>query len=371
MCRSKWADRRDRFERVRSSPCSRPTYDRRVCAVDAVLPARLPEDFVAAEERQIQTCREIGFDVVAQWTGPIFVVTNRDIDLVVHNQAGVPDAVHVCEVGDIVAILFKPSDHGIFVTEYPGCGFKGSRIVRPVIAHLVRTIGIGPVSSARPRHKGCGHPKLRSCRPSRYRLPTLRPKFGTAFSMAVIVPHHENNVAASSRVRADEVCEVNTGRSIGWYCPGRRHSPVAAIIKKCRRVGFTGWLCLRQSYRRGNRGDQPRAISRVIAHAVDIQAIRLRGSFHLERYRASLRNADVRGESLNGRVAGVMGADIPLARGISGLRVLAHDVICLRRAASESCRCLRLGWTSREKAHGQNDCEGQHRQSASCGTDRE
>src|SRR5262249_11194177 len=57
-----------------------------VRAVGTVFPARLPEDLVATEECEVDTRPPRGFDIGALLTRPVFIVTNRQIHLVIENQ---------------------------------------------------------------------------------------------------------------------------------------------------------------------------------------------------------------------------------------------------------------------------------------------
>ena len=61
---------------------------RRAAARDARLPPRLPEDFVAAEEREVNAGGARGFDIGALPAGPVFVVTDRQ-ERLVFEQFGV------------------------------------------------------------------------------------------------------------------------------------------------------------------------------------------------------------------------------------------------------------------------------------------
>ena len=101
-------------------------------------------------------------------------------------------------------------------------------------------------------------------------------------------------------------------------------SPVARVVQ-------AGGLILGQARRRLDRGDLAGAVAPVVAHPVDVEAVVGRVGVHLEVDGLAVVDADVGGEPLDVRVA--RSVDVPFARRVPGLGVLADDRVLDRRVA--------------------------------------
>jgi hypothetical protein len=86
----------------------------RIGAVDAVLPARFPEYFVAAEEGEVNTCIPRRLNIGALRRRPVFVVADRQEGFVLrqHSRA-IAVGIHTGAVADLVAVGLEPADHRI------------------------------------------------------------------------------------------------------------------------------------------------------------------------------------------------------------------------------------------------------------------
>ena len=84
-----------------------------------VLPPRLPEDLVAAEERQVNAGVARRLDVGALVAGPVLVVPDRQKSLVLQDQGAEAIGVDAGEVADVVAVGLQPPHHRIFGVEDP------------------------------------------------------------------------------------------------------------------------------------------------------------------------------------------------------------------------------------------------------------
>ena len=118
---------------------------RRVAA-EAVAQPGPPVDFVAAPELKIDAGVPGRLDVGALRPGPVLVVTDVEIGLVVQEQAAEAVGVDPCHVGDVVAVLLQPRDRGVFGAEEivlrAGIGSDAAaRRDRPVVAERVGASG--------------------------------------------------------------------------------------------------------------------------------------------------------------------------------------------------------------------------------------
>ena len=118
----------------------------RVAAVAARRPSRLPEDLVAAEEREVHPGVSRCLDVVAHPLRPVLVVGARDEELVVLEQGAVGVNVGFAGIADVVAVGFDEADELVF-------GIERIRLT------VVR--GEGPVERAVVRHGVGGLVRLR------------------------------------------------------------------------------------------------------------------------------------------------------------------------------------------------------------------
>src|SRR5262249_22619487 len=78
------------------------------CAVcDAVLIARLPEDFITAEESQTYPSIACCFNVGPLRPRPIFVVAGRDKNLVILQECTGTVSINTRDVADVVSVRFQ------------------------------------------------------------------------------------------------------------------------------------------------------------------------------------------------------------------------------------------------------------------------
>src|SRR6185312_17062372 len=122
-----------------------------------------------------------------------------------------------------------------------------------------------------------------------------------------------------------------------------RYGPVPAVHQARRRICQAGRLGLRQ--RRGGfyGGHLASSHSGVIPHPVNVDAVRARVRFDLERDGAALVDADVGGETLNGRIACIAGTHIPLTLGISRETIFSNNGV--RRTRALASYLQRIGGT--------------------------
>src|SRR5438045_3271877 len=117
---------------------------RRRAAVDAVLVARLPEDRVAAHEREMDAGRARRFDVGALGAGPVLVVAGRHERLRparARQRCAEPIGVDAGPVLHVEAVRFEEPNRRVLGVEEevrrPVAGALAARRERPVVAHLV------------------------------------------------------------------------------------------------------------------------------------------------------------------------------------------------------------------------------------------
>ena len=284
----------------------------------AVLPARLPEDLVAAEERQVHAGVARRLDVRALGTRPVLVVAYRQEGPVLADLGAEAVAVDVREVRDVVAVALQPAHHRVLGVEDPVLGGVLARGERPVVADLV-----GP-----PRRRARVEAVAAV---SVIGLPGGVRGLEEEIRASVVVADDEGDVAgAGSAVLAHEPREVDAGDRGARHVPGCRGGPVAAVDQAGRAVAQTFGLTLQRRGRHGSH--QPRPVPAVPTHAVDVDAVGGGRGVHLELDGLALIDADVRGEALDAGVAGA--ADIPLARRIAGPAVLGNDLVRRRGAGS-------------------------------------
>ena len=109
-------------------------------AIDAGLPARLPEQLVAAEESEMHAQPARRLDVGALSARPVLVVTHRKEHLVPQDEGTVPLAVNTSGVADVVAVGFEPTDHGVLGAEEESDGVV-ARGEGTVVTDLVGATG--------------------------------------------------------------------------------------------------------------------------------------------------------------------------------------------------------------------------------------
>ena len=278
----------------------------RPAAVDAVLPAGLPEDLVPAEEGEVDPGGPRGLDVGPLPARPVLVVSHREERGVLEQLGAASVGVDPRCVADVVAVGLQPADHGVLGVEDPVLVGVSPRGEGPVVADLVGA----PIGSAGVETVAA---VLVVRLPGRVRglEEELRPP--------VVVPDDEEDVAGASRaVRADELGEVDPGNRVGRHRPRGVARPVAAVDQSRRGLGETGRLVV-------DRGGVDRrhlagAAAAVVAHPVDVEAVRRRRGVHLEPDGLSLVDTHLGGEALDGAAAGA--GDVPLALGAARLGVL-------------------------------------------------
>ena len=283
--------------------------------IDAVFPTRLPEKLVAAEERHIHSRVARGFHVGAARPRRIFVMPRRDVGLVIGDQAAAARRVHPGEIRHVVAVGFQPPDHRILSVKYPRGGFKGPRVEGPVVADLER-------ARAQIEYVGgtveIGAAKIVIC------LPGFVRSLVQHVGMARVITHDEGYVAVALRVGSNQMRKIDSGDRARWNGPRRRNRPVAAVHQFSGSIAEARRLRLRQRCRRRDAGHFARAHPAVVTHAVNVDRIRRRGGFDLEKNGLAGVDADIRGEALNAGVAGAVAGDVPFARIVARQAVLRH-----------------------------------------------
>ena len=122
---------------------------RRICAINAWLPSRLLEDFIAAKKCQVHACCPGSFNSGPLSARPIFVVPNGQENLVLLDQRAVPVRVHAREITDVVSVCLKPSKHWVLRSKKPGVQIRN--VERPVVTDFVsaasRVSGVQAISA--------------------------------------------------------------------------------------------------------------------------------------------------------------------------------------------------------------------------------
>src|SRR5205823_658241 len=108
-----------------------------ICGIDAVLPPRLPEDFITTEKSQMHSSIACGLNICPVLAGPILVMPGRHVNLMISNQGTIPGRIDAGKVGHVVSVCLNPANHWIFSVEYPSRGFQVSCIEWPVVAYLI------------------------------------------------------------------------------------------------------------------------------------------------------------------------------------------------------------------------------------------
>ena len=311
----------------------------------ARLPARFPEHFVAAEERQVDAAVACRFDVRALIARPVLVVAHREIRLMRLDQRARAIGVDAREVADVVPVGFEPADHRVFGVEQPALRIVVARIERAVVADLrgargARILGGGV-------HERTVAIEARAAKVV-VRLPRRIGRLEQDVGCARIVANDEDDV---TRTRAGgheprQLRQVDA-RRLARRRPRRRRRPVAAVYEACRRRLADVAVRLRERAREIARLDFARSEATVVAQAKDLYPKTRRVSLDLEPDGLPLVDADVGSVSLDGAVVagrtevpvGVAGKTILLnhrvGRTAAGLRVHGDAV---RAASSEEQR---------------------------------
>src|SRR5581483_2297254 len=121
-------------------------------AVDAGLPAGLPEELVAAEEGEMDAGIAGGLNVGALRAGPVLVVAHGEEDLMVLDQRALPIAVHPTRVGDVVAVRLQPAHHRVLPVEQrvglAGAAGERAGAEGAIVADLVGPAGLDAAAGA-------------------------------------------------------------------------------------------------------------------------------------------------------------------------------------------------------------------------------
>ena len=304
--------------------------------IDAALPARLPEDLVAAEEGQVHaggTCR---LDVGALGAGPVLVVAVGHPDAVLLDATAIAVGVHAGVVGHVVAVGLQPADHRVLAVEDPGLGLRYPRAEGAVVADLVR-----PAHATIPQVEAVAAVVVVGMPGGVRGLEEHRRRAG-------VVAHHEEDVARAARVSADCPGEVDPGGGAGRNRPRGRDRPVAAV-DEAGVVREAGRLGLGQRCRRSHGGDEACTVPLVVAHPVDVEPVGRRIGLDLELGGPAPVHADVGGEPLDAGVA--LARDIPTARWVAWQAVLGLDRV--RWGSAGGTRC---------QGHAQGQCSDRQRE---------
>ena len=220
------------------------------------------------------------------------------------------------DIADVVPVALEPADHGEFGGEEPVLRFHGTSGERAVVTELLgirvlgsRAVGVVPAVGV-------------------IGLPGRVRGLEQQVRAAVVIAHHEDDVARASVVGSRGPCDVDAGCRVGRHAPGRRNAPVAAVDqvvvgrpvdeRAIRLLGLGG-------ARRVDRGDLPGPVALVVAEPVDVDAVIGRVRVDLELDRLALVHADLRRVPLDALVAGAV--DIPFRSGRPGQAVLRGDLV--------------------------------------------
>ena len=302
-------------------------------AVEAWLPARLPEHLVAAEEREVDAGVARRFDVRALIRRPVLVVADREVNPVPLDQRRAGVGIDAGEVAHVVAVGFEPAEHRVFGVEQPALGIVIACIERAVVADLhaagraaVIAAGVGLRPAAVEAHAA----------KAVVRLPCRIGGLEQQVRRARIVAHDERDVARAGAyaVGARQLREVDA-RRLAARIPRGRHRPVRAVDEARRRVRQA--IGLRLRLREVGCHDLPGTGTSVVAKSVDVHAEAGCVRLDLELDRLSGIDADAVGESLNRQVIG--GREVQV--GCAGQTVLGDDRVGRRVARQQYCCDLR------------------------------
>ena len=299
-----------------------------------VLPARLPEHLVAAEEGEVDAGVARARDVGALLAGPVLVVPGGHEDLVVADQRPVAVGVDAGLVADVVAVALQPADHRDLGVEDPVlAGVDAARDEGPVVADLGRARSVAAHQRAA-RVEAVAAVVVVG-------LPGGVGRLVVDVRARAVVADHEDDVALAAVV-ADEVGEVDAGDGVERDRPRRGHRPAPAVHEAGRRLDRA--LALDRGGEPGHRRHPAGPVAAVPAEAVDVHPVGDVGR-DLELDGLALVVADVGREALQVLIAGA--GDVPDARRRALLGVLGRDRVVVgperdrrgrSRAARSSCR---------------------------------
>ena len=277
-----------------------------------VLPARLPEDLVAAEEGQVHARVAGAGDVGALGTRPVLVVPGGHEDLVVADQPAVAVGVDAGLVADVVAVALHPADHRDLGVEDPVlAALDAARDEGPVVADLGGARGVAARERAALVEAVAAVVVVG--------LPGRVRRLVVDVRARAVVAHHEDDVALAA-VAADEVGEVDARDGIGRDRPRRGHRPASAVDETGGRLGRA--LALHPGREPGQRRHPACPVAAVPAEPVDVHPVADVGG-DLELDGLALVVADVGGEALQVLIA--RAGDVPDARRRALLGVLGRD----------------------------------------------
>lgn len=284
-----------------------------VAAVLARLPADLPIDLVAREERQIDPGVPRGLDVRPLTGRPVLVMAHGQEGLLGEDLLPADIGVQTGDVGHVVPVGFQEPDHRVLVGEQEIAlldATPGGE--RPVVAQLVgATVDQAPIQAG-----------------SAVRVVRLPGRVGGLehdLAGGGVVAHDKRDVAGPVGVGADQPGDVDAGHGGRRHRPGGRHTPGSAVVDLGGRVGRAGRLTLRQGGRRGHIGDLPGAVALVVAEPVDLDAVSGRVGLDLEVDGLPSGDAHLGGETLDRLVTGAV--DVPDRFRRTRQLVLAGDLI--------------------------------------------
>ena len=201
-----------------------------------VLPARLPEDLVAAEEGEVHARVARRLDVRALRARPVLVVADGKEDPVVADQSAAPVGIDAGRVADVVPVALQPADHRVLGVEHRVLGRRATRRDRTVVADRIGTARI----DARAADVEAVAAVLVVGLPRRVR------RLKQQVRAAGVITHHEDDVALTGRaVGPHEMREVHARNRVRRDGPRCRDVPVAAIDQPRARPWSrtAGWLC--------------------------------------------------------------------------------------------------------------------------------
>src|SRR5215510_1097821 len=107
-------------------------------SVDAVLPASLPEHYVATEKRQVDAGVAGGFHVGPLVSRPVFVVAHREKHPVLQKLGAAPVRIDSREVAHVIAVRLDPPHHRVLSVEKPIMrSASRARVERAIVTDLI------------------------------------------------------------------------------------------------------------------------------------------------------------------------------------------------------------------------------------------
>lgn len=284
-------------------------------AVDAAFPAHLPVALVAAPEGEVHTRIAGRLDIGALLGRPVFVMTDREIGIMVQQQAAAARRIDAGDIGNIVAVLLQPLDRRRLDTEdeiMRAADRAGIGDDRAVVADGRGTADRGQPAAAVRRQVADHVGRIdrdfaiieAGAAPGIIGLPGGIGCLEDDIAGGGVVTHDEGDDACIlGAILAHQLGEIDARDGIVGNLPARRYRPVAAIDEAERHVDDRVRLDLRRCQRLLDRVDLARAGPAVIANAVNIDTVvgGIGGDLKIDRL-ADIR-ADFGGEALDGAAA--------------------------------------------------------------------